>query len=728
MSASRMRPPVGPALETEVVLQVPDMDCASCVRRIQDRLATIEGVGEIEGQAVRRILRVRYDAERVDSARIRKEMGRLGYAAREHGRGGSAPLGAGAWTRPDAIRTWVSGGLFVLSLLLLTRGDGPLLLALPTHDLHLPGLGFVLASIVGGWNFFPKGLKAARTLSLDMNFLMTVAILGAMGIGEYLEAGAIAFLFSVAELLERFSVARARRSIESLLDLSPETGTVLVDGEEASRYVDEIWPGDVVVVRPGERIPVDGRVERGASAVDQSPVTGESMPVEKTEGDEVFAGTVNGEGHLTIRVEKTAEDSTLARMIRLVEEAEGRKTRSERFVERFARWYTPVVTVGAIIVAAAPPLLLGAPFAEWFVRGLTLLVIACPCAMVISTPVAVVSGVTAAARNGVLIKGGVHLETMGDVRVVALDKTGTLTVGHPQVVDVVPTSGSDLTTEAVLGLAAAVERHSEHPLARAVVQAWEEGGGGPAPGVVDGFETIRGKGVRARIDGRPYVVGLPELFHDMGGLETEVRRLRGEAKTVVGVGPPERPVGLLALADRPRPGAAQAVAALREAGVERIVMLTGDNEETAQAIAREVGIDDVRAGLMPEEKVAIVERLEAVHGRVAMVGDGVNDAPALAAASVGIAMGAAGSDAAIETADIALMSGDLSRLAYLYRLSHRGRGVIRQNIGVSIALKSGLAIGVPLGWVSLIVAVVLGDMGASLGVTGNSFRLARVRP
>jgi Cd2+/Zn2+-exporting ATPase len=717
-------------MEAELVLQVGDMDCPSCVRRIQDRLEAVDGVAGVDGRPVSRRLHVRYHPSTVDAATIRDEVQRLGYAAREESDGsGPAPeVSPELWNGPDSLRTWVSGGFFALALLLRAVADGAPLLTLPTHDLHLSGAVFVLAALVGGWNFFPKGIRAARTLSLDMNFLMTVAILGAVGIGEYLEAGAIAFLFSLAELLETYSVDRARRSVESLLDLSPAAATVLEGGREVRRYVNEISLGNIVVVRPGERIPVDGQVEQGASAVNQAPVTGESMPVEKREGDGVFAGTVNGEGHLRVRVERAADDTTLARMIHLVEEAEARKSRTERFVERFARWYTPVVTVGAVIVAVAPPLLAGAPFDLWFVRGLTLLVIACPCALVISTPVAVVSGVTAAARNGVLIKGGVHLEAMGDVSVVALDKTGTLTQGHPEVVDVVPAPGTATTPDEVLGLAAALERHSEHPLARAVVQAAEERGLDPDAHAVQAFESVRGKGVRGVVDGRTCVLGQPELFETLGALEAELHRLRGDAKTVVAVGPVEKPVGLLALADRAREGAAEAVSALRRAGVERIVMLTGDNEETARAIADRIGIEEVRAGLLPEDKVRIVEELEARHGRVAMVGDGVNDAPALAAASVGIAMGAAGSDTAIETADVALMGDDLTKLPYLYRLSHRGRSVIRQNIGVSIALKAGLAIGVPLGWVSLIVAVVVGDMGASLSVTGNSLRLASLKP
>jgi len=699
----------------EAVFRIPDMDCPSCVQRIQTSVQGVRGVTDFFGNPLTRKVRVRFDPRLVDPAGIQERIGRVGYTARAESEADDTAGRISAWLRPDAVRTYLSGALFGAGLVSMAVGWP----AAPP---------FVVAAVVGGWNFFPKGLRAARTLSLDMNFLMTGAILGAVGIGEYQEAAAIAFLFSLAELLERFSVDRARHSIESLLDLSPKGATVLENGREVTRPVEEVVPGDRVVVRPGERIPVDGVVTEGASGVDQSSVTGESMPVDRTVGDEVFAGTVNGEGHLILRVERAGEDTTLARMIHLVEEAEGRKSGSERFVERFARWYTPTVTVAALLVATTPPLLFGAPFTEWFVRGLTLLVIACPCALVISTPVAVVSGVTAAARNGVLIKGGVHLETMGDVQVVAFDKTGTLTPGCPAVVAVVPAPGSGVTEEAVLGMAAALERHSEHALGRAIVRSAEERGVSWSSLTVQDFVSVPGRGVRARLDGDDFVVGRLDMFATAGGLETELHRLRSDGRTVVAVGPPSRPLGLVALADRPREGARRAVAALRRAGVERIVMLTGDNAETARAVGREVGVDDVRADLMPEDKVRIVEELEARFGRVAMVGDGVNDAPALAVASVGIAMGAAGSDTALETADVALMGDDLSKLAYLYRLSHRGRRVIRQNIGASIALKAVLAVGVPFGLVSLIAAVVVGDMGASLAVTGNSLRLARVRP
>ena len=711
----------GPA---EACFRIQDMDCPDCARRIQDRLRSTEGVAEATGNPVSRRLRVRYDPGSTDPDRLRAVIGRMGYLARPEEEGEGPEPGTGTWTTPDAIRAYVSAGFFGLALVLQAAGVRPPLAELPFHDLHLPDLLFLVSAAVGGWNFFPAGLRAARSLSLDMNFLMTVAILGAVGIGEFLEAGAIAFLFSVAELLETYSVDRARASVRELMSLSPDRANVVREGREVTVAADEVRDGEVVIVRPGDRLPVDGTVVEGGSSVNQAPITGESVPVEAEPGDEVFAGSINGDGYLRIRASRVGAESTLGRIVHLIEEAEAHKAPSERFVERFARWYTPAVTAAAVLTVVVP-VLAGGGFQTWFLRGLTLLVIACPCALVISTPVAVVSGITAAARKGVLIKGGVHLEALDDVKVFAFDKTGTLTAGHPEVTDVVDLVGDE--PDRVLALAAAVEARSQHPLARTIVRAARRRGLDPDAPTVEGFEDVRGRGVRARVEGTEVRVGTPELFTVDERLRERVSTLRREGKTAVVVGPPGRPEGVVAVADRPREEAAGALRRLREAGVERIVMLTGDSREAAEPVARELGFDEVETGLLPGEKLERIRALEERHGPVAMVGDGINDGPALAAATVGIAMGAAGSDTALETADVALMGDELGKLAYLYRLSRRGRGVIRQNIGASLLLKAGLAVGVPLGAVSLIAAVLVGDMGASLGVTANSLRLARVR-
>ena len=703
-------------------LHVPDMDCPSCVARIRDRLSRCDGVVTVEGSPVRRELEIVYDGSRTEPETLRDEVGRLGYTPETREERAAGSERSDTWRGRQARIAYASAGLFALAGLLHLAGIAPRVLATPVRDLLLPDLVFVLSALVGGWNFFPKGWKAARALALDMNFLMTVAILGAVGIGEYAEGAAIAFLFAIAELLERYAVDRARASVEALVRLAPEVARVRRGGREVSVPVDDVRPGELVVLRPGDRVPTDGTVVEGASAVDQSSVTGESMPVEKTAGSTVFAGTINREGYLLVRTDRPASESTLARIIRMVEEAEAGSTRTERFVERFARWYTPTVTVAALLTVVLPVVLLGEPFGTWFIRGLTLLVIACPCALVISTPVAVVSGVTAAARHGVLIKGGVHLETLGSVRALALDKTGTLTFGHPVVVEDRIEPGEDAAE--LHAAIAALESRSEHPLARALLEHLDPAGGLARP-AVEAFTSVPGRGVEGRVAGRTLRVGNPAFATP--GAEMPAPFL-GDGRTPVAVSVDGRPAAWFAVADRTRGYVAEAVARLREDGVEHVAMLTGDTPSAAGAIGREIGVDDVRAGLLPEQKVEVVRELRARHGPVAMVGDGVNDAPALATADVGIVMGAAGSDAALETADIALMGDDLTLLPYVRGLSREAVRVIRANIVLALLVKGVLAVGVPLGAVSLIAAVVIGDMGVSLAVTANALRLGRLRP
>ncbi|HSM59664.1 MAG TPA: cation-translocating P-type ATPase, partial [Longimicrobiales bacterium] len=632
-----------------VRLRVPDMDCPSCVAKIRGRLARLDGVAAVHGSPVARTLTVEHDPLRVGVQRLRDEVGQLGYLTQKISDGPDLPARPATWSGRKARIAYASVALFLLGALVRALGVTPVVGRLPFAELRLPVLLWIASALVGGWNFFPKGVRAARALALDMNFLMTVAILGAIAIGETTEAAAIAFLFAIAELLESFAVDRAHASVEALMDLAPDSAVVVRDGVERKVAAAELLAGDLVVLRPGERVPADGEVEEGASAMDQAPITGESMPVEKRPGDPVFAGAINREGWVRVRVARPADQSTLARIVQLVEEAQSRKTRSERFIERFARWYTPAVAVGAVLVVVLPPLLAGAPWQPWILRGLTLLVIACPCALVISTPVAVVSGMTAAARRGVLVKGGVHLEAMATVRVVALDKTGTLTFGHPRVVGVHTTDGAG--PDEALALAAAVESRSEHPLARAIVEAAQERGLAMRHRVTD-FVATPGRGAAARLDGVLHAVGSPDLLGPTAVAPPD--EVAGAGRTVVAVATEGRVLAWIALADQPREQAADAVARLRALGVERIVMLTGDQASTAEGIGSAIGVDEVRAGLLPQGKVDVVEALGTTYGPVAMVGDGVNDAPALAAATVGIAMGAAGSDAALETADVAL--------------------------------------------------------------------------
>ena len=589
---------------------------------------------------------------------------------------------------------------------------------------------------------------------------MTIAISGAIvvslvfGEGLYMEAATLAVLFSVAELLERYSMDKARNSLQELMDLSPDEATVKRNGGEVTVPVNEVRVGDVVVVRPGEKIPMDGEVVDGESAVNQAPITGESVPVDKTGGDEVYAGTINEEGYLEVRVTSEAGDNTLSRIVEMVEDAQANKTEREQFVERFAGYYTPAVVAFAVLVTLGTPFVLGVAWEQAIVYGLTLLVLACPCAFVISTPVSVVSGITSAAKNGVLIKGGNHLEAMGEVDAVALDKTGTLTKGELTVTDVVALNGN--SEDDVLRCARGLEARSEHPIGEAIVEHASENDVGKRS--IDEFESITGKGVRADLNGEAHYAGKPGFFEELdfdlshvhavtdGGVVTQTSRqlcerngcldllqdvipdLQSEGKTVVLVGTEDELEGVIAVADEVRPEAKTAVSRLHDLGVEHVVMLTGDNERTARAIADEVGVDDFRAELLPDEKVAAIRDLAEAYEGVAMVGDGVNDAPALATATVGVAMGAAGTDTALETADIALMSDDLSRLPYLYELSHDANGVIRQNIWVSLGAKAALALAVPFGLVPIWAAVLVGDAGMTLGVTGNAMRLSRLTP
>jgi len=712
-----------------LVLEVPDMDCTSCAQRISERLEKLDGVQTVDARVVAKDVRVSFDRDLLAEDAIEDAVRSLGYTVERDGRESrsEAPRRRSVWRSRDAQRSYLSGIGLATGLVLQLSGLDTVIWTGFAWTLSVASLLYVAAALVGGLNFFPKGLRAARDLRLDMNFLMTIAIFGALGIGEFFEAGSIAFLFGIAELLERYAVDRARSSIKKLLDLAPATARVHRGDDVITVPIEDVVPGEIVQVRPGEKIPVDGWVRDGESAVDQSPITGESMPINRQPSDYVYAGSMNQEGYLEVEAAKRAGDTTLAHIIHLVEEAEASRSPSERFVEKFARYYTPAVTILAVTIAVVPPTVMGAPFSVWFVRGLTLLVISCPCAMVISTPVAVVSGITSAARNGVLIKGGVHLEALANVRAIAFDKTGTLTVGEPRVVEVSVLPGSTLDDQSLLSIAAALEARSEHPIGVAIRRAAAEAGIETENDITE-FEALPGRGARARLDGDVYQIGRPELFSQgTDACRPELERLAALGYTPICIGEDSRVLGVIALADRERDGAREMIEALRRHGIKRIVMLTGDHEATALTMAERLGVDEVYAGLLPHEKVDRVRELMIESGSVAMVGDGVNDAPALATATVGIAMGAAASDVALETADVALMGDDLTSLPYLFRLSRRSASVIRENIGASIAIKLSLAAGVPLGLVSLITAVLVGDMGASLAVTTNALRLARLR-
>ncbi|MBA3481312.1 MAG: cadmium-translocating P-type ATPase, partial [Pirellulales bacterium] len=582
---------------------------------------------------------------------------------------------------------------------------------------------FGAAILAGVWLVLPKAASALRRLQPDMNLLMTVAVIGAVALGEWFEGATVAFLFSLSLLLESWSVNRARRAVAALMDLSPPMARL----QRADGSTEEVSPAQVAVgatflVKPGERIPLDGRILTGASDVNQAPITGESIPVSKAAGDEVFAGTINGDGALAIESTKPAADTTLAKIIRMVGEAQSRRGPSEQWVEKFSRIYTPAVMAAALMVLVIPPLLFDGQWSDWLYRALVLLVIACPCALVISTPVSIVAGLAAAARQGVLIKGGVYLEAPAHLQAIALDKTGTLTVGQLQVVEVVPWSGH--SEQEVIQRAAAMESHSEHPIARAVLAYAAAHGINPKPAA--DFQIIPGKGARATFNGQDFWLGSHRYLEERGEETDEVHQrleaMSAQGRTVVVIGNDKHVCGLIALSDELRPEAPQTIRDLHALGVQHVIMLTGDNRPTAEAIATKAGLNEFQSELLPVDKVTAIESLVAKYGRVAMVGDGVNDAPALARATVGIAMGSAGTDAAIETADVALMADDLTRLPWLIRHSRRTLRIIRQNIAFSLAVKLAFVI-LTFAGVSSLWGAIAADTGASLLVVLNGLRL-----
>lgn len=604
------------------------------------------------------------------------------------------------------------------SLVAVLAGERGLEGAAPPFSVVLY-LGAVAA---GGWYVFPKAVPAARKLRPDMNLLMTLAVLGAMGLGEWLEAASVSFLFSLALLLESKSVERARREIAALLDLSPPVARCVgMGGRIEEKPVEEVPAGTVVVVRPGERIPLDGVVAGGYTSVNQAPITGESLPVAKGPGDEVFAGTINEEGAIEFRSTGPASGTMLSRIVRMVEEGRLRRAPAEQWVEKFARVYTPAMMAVALGTALVPPLLFGAAWGQWFYAGLVVLVIACPCALVISTPVSIAAGLAAAARNGILIKGGTYLEAPARLKALAFDKTGTLTFGRPEVKAVV--AAGDCGEGALLAEVAALEMHSTHPLARAIVRHVRSRG--VSPSVAESVTAIPGEGARGTVEGKVCRVGGRRMLESPGEgswAREAADRLERAGHSLVVMACGERVRGVIGLADATRPEARGSIASLRGLGLEKIVMITGDNGMAARTVAEAARIEDCRHDLLPGDKVRLVSDLAREFGPVAMVGDGINDAPAMAAATVGIAMGAMGSDAAVETADIALMSDDLSRIPWLVRHSRRTVRIIRQNIFFTMLVKS-VFLTLAAAGVATLWGAIAADMGASLLVILNGLRL-----
>ncbi|BBP04493.1 cadmium transporter ATPase [Sulfuriferula plumbiphila] len=582
----------------------------------------------------------------------------------------------------------------------------------------------MVAVLVGGYYFGREALEELiKEQEIGIELLMFTAAIVAGVMGQWAEAAMLVFLYSISEAAEGYTAERARHAIRSLMELAPKIALVRRDNQETNILVEQLRVGDVFIVLPGESVATDGEVIEGHSSVNQAPVTGESVPVEKTLGEKVFAATINGEGALVVRATKTFADNTLSRIIHLVEEAQASKGRSQRFIERFGKIYSPAV-LGVGLLIGLVPLLFGLPWEDWVTRATVFIVSAAPCALVISIPITLVAALGTAGRNGLLIKGGVHLENLAKVRVVALDKTGTLTLGRPQVTDIVLLTGR--TEREVLALAAALESRSQHPLAQAILERASDGGIAVSPAV--DFQSVTGAGAKGVVDGVELFIGSPKLFTGLGlslsPLMARIEALQREGKTVVGLGSRVEVHGLIAIMDPLRPDAAQAIAELKRAGIKRVVMLTGDNLLAAQAIAGQVGVDEVHAGLSPEDKTRKVVELEAKYGKVMMVGDGVNDAPALAAAHVGVAMGAAGTDVALETADVALMSDNLARLPYLIRFSQRTWGIIQQNLALSAIVIGTLVVGAVGGYFTLPIAVLAHEISEFV-VIASGLRMLR---
>jgi Cd2+/Zn2+-exporting ATPase len=703
-------------------LRVAGMDCPDEIAAIERVLKPLAGVGDIKVNLMAGTATIVHD-QRITAEQLIHAIGTAGLKASTIDDNDAEDEYSGGASRLHLILVSVSGVFTGIALLF------------PWPKVFAPSgkaAAAAVAILAGGWFIFPKAIRALRHLSLDMNVLMSVAVIGAACIGEWTEAAAVVFLFALSELLEGFSVGRARRAIQSLLELTPDTALVKRGDQIQEVRVEEVKVEETLIVKSGARVPLDGVVTSGESAINQAPITGESMPVEKKSGDTVFAGTINGEGSLEVKVTKGSTDTTLARIIKLVGEAQGQKAPSQRFVDRFAKIYTPAVFVVAILILLSGPLIFNGAWLEWTYRALVLLVIACPCALVISTPVSIVSGLTAMARRGVLIKGGVFLEEIGKLKALAVDKTGTITEGKPRVQQVIPWNGNSV--EEILRIAAAIDTHSQHPLAQAVVKFAEEKEI-QFPRSED-YQSRTGRGAEAQIDGHLYFVGNHRFAHEFAvcseELEKKLGELEGQAMSVVIVGhkPHEsckgEVLGILAVADTVRANAAEAIKALHAAGVEKIVMLSGDNQRTVDAISKQVGIDEAKGDLLPDQKIERVRELLKEHKHVGMIGDGVNDTPAMATASIGIAMGGAGTDTAIETADIALMQDDLSKVAETILLGRRTVRIIKTNIGFALGVKGVFLVLALSGHTSLWLAI-LADTGATLIVIANALRLLRTR-
>jgi Cd2+/Zn2+-exporting ATPase len=705
-----------PARETR--FRVEGMDCEDEVSAVRTALLSIPGVKEVEPNLMSSQIRILHE-DTVSEPQLARQIESTGLNIRQlsesEGEKGFRPSRRAALVLTSGV--FLSLGL-ALDKLSFARS-------------YFVQISFLLSVGVGGLIVAPKAWRAAKTFTLDMNVLMAVAILGAIAIGQFAEAAAVVFLFALAELLESFSLERARRSMRALLKLVPETALLQKEsGEFTEIPISEVPVGAIIRVRSGARIPLDGLVHQGRSSVNQAPITGESLPVDKREGDRVLAGSINEEGSLEIRVTQGHQDTKIAQIVRLIDEAQSQKAPTQRFVDFFARYYTPTVFVLAIAILLIPPLFFSGNWETWIYRALVLLVIACPCALVIATPVSVVSGLTAMAKKGILIKGGAGLEAIGKLRALAVDKTGTITEGVPKVLQVISVNGCN--ENELLSIAASIDTHSTHPLAKSVVAEALKRGLKLKPSL--DYRSVSGRGAEANIEDHVYFVGNHHYAHDFAicseELEKKLESIENQAQSVVVVGHRPHPgcpgeiLGVLGLGDAIRSDAREAVQALHQSGIECVIMLSGDNQRTVDAISKQVGIDEAYGDLLPDGKVLKIKEIKNRYSFVGMIGDGVNDAPAMATATLGIAMGASGTDAAIETSDVTLMQDRLTGIADAIRMGRRTLKIIWFNTAFALATKLlFLALSVS-GHTSLWLAIAA-DTGATLLVIANALRLLK---
>ena len=717
MSNSQEKVLENPSSKNKEVYRIQGFTCANCAAKFETNVKSLPGVQEAQVNFGASKITVYgettvQDLEKAGAFESLKVAPEANRNAVEH-----VPF----WKKRENINVIISAILLAISYGLSSAYG---------EDSFISIIGFATAIIIGGYSLFWKGLKNLVRFQFDMNTLMTIAILGAAVIGEWSEGAIVVILFAISEALERYSMDKARQSIRSLMDIAPKEALVRRDGKEMMILVDDMEVGDSMIVKPGQKLAMDGVVVKGTSSLNQAAITGESVPVTKTIDDEVFAGTLNEEGLLEVRITKRVEDTTIAKIIHLVEEAQAERAPSQAFVDRFAKYYTPAIMGAAVLVAVVPPLVTGGDWYDWLYRAITLLVVGCPCALVISTPLAIVTAIGNAPKHGVLIKGGIHLEQAGALSVIAFDQTGTLTRGVPEVTDFVVFGGQD--KQELTAVSAALEYGSQHPLASAILRYAENTNVDFTSYQVEDFQSITGKGVKALVNEKLYYIGSPKLFDELETLtvsqeiKQQILALQNDGKTVMVLGTDKDILAFIAVADEVRDTSKEVIQKLHEIGIKKTVMLTGDNKGTAQAIGKRLGVSEIQAELLPQDKLEYIKSLRGKHNKVAMVGDGVNDAPALAASTVGVAMGGAGTDTALETADIALMADDLRKLPYTIKLSRTALRIIKQNISFALGLKALALVFIVLGLLNLWLAILV-DMGATVLVTLNSLRLIRVK-